>query len=112
MANKFQPLDLSKVKTYSLLDRQSKVTTDEFARVWQKGSSFRAFMDKLPDILAGRDLREVISAISSAYADNRTVLFGMGAHVIKVGLNPIIIDLMERGIIAAVAMNGAGIIHD
>ncbi|MBW2705352.1 MAG: hypothetical protein JRD84_03490 [Deltaproteobacteria bacterium] len=112
MAKKFQPLDLSKVKTYSLLDRQSKVTTDEFAKIWQKGSSFRSFLDNMPDILAGRDLKEVISAISSAYVDNRTVLFGMGAHVIKVGLNPIIIDLMERGIITGVAMNGAGIIHD
>ncbi len=112
MAKKFQPLDLSKVKTYSLLDRQSKVTTDEFAGIWQKGSSFRAFLENLPDILAGRDLKEVIAAIRTAYVDNRTVLFGMGAHVIKVGLNPIIIDLMERGIITAVAMNGAGIIHD
>jgi deoxyhypusine synthase len=112
MVKKFQPLDLSKVKTYSLLDRESKVKTDEFAKIWQKGSSFRAFLDSLPDILAGRDLREVISAISAAYVDNRTVIFGMGAHVIKVGLNPIIIDLMERGIITGVAMNGAGIVHD
>ena len=112
MSKKFQPLDLSKVKTHSLLDRQSKVTTDEFAGIWQKGSSFRAFLENLPDILAGRDLKEVIAAIRTAYVDNRTVLFGMGAHVIKVGLNPIIIDLMERGIISAVAMNGAGIIHD
>ena len=112
MKDKFPPLDLSKVKTYSLLDRQSKVTTDEFAKIWQKGSSFRAFLDSLPDILAGRDLGEVISAISAAYMDNHTVIFGMGAHVIKVGLNPIIIDLMDRGIITGVAMNGAGIIHD
>ena len=112
MAKKFQPLDLSKVKTYRLSDRQSKVKADEFARIWQKGSSFRMFLDCLPDILAGRELREIISAISSAYVDNRTVIFGMGAHVIKVGLNPIIIDLMERGIITSVAMNGAGIIHD
>jgi deoxyhypusine synthase len=112
MAKKFQPLDLSKVKTYSLLDRKSKVKTDDFARIWQKGSSFRAFLDSLPDILAGRELGKVITAIAGAYVDNRTIIFGMGAHVIKVGLNPIIIDLMERGIITSVAMNGAGIIHD
>jgi len=112
MAKKFQPLDLSKVKTYSLLDRKSKVKADDFARIWQKGSSFRVFLDSLPDILAGRDLRNVISAIAAAYVDNRTIIFGMGAHVIKVGLNPIIINLMERGIITSVAMNGAGIIHD
>jgi len=112
MVKKFQPLDLSKVKTYRLAHRKSKVKTEEFGRIWQKGSSFRVFMDSLPDILAGRDLRSVISAIAAAYAADRTVIFGMGAHVIKVGLNPIIIDLMERGIITSVAMNGAGIIHD
>lgn len=112
MAKKFKPLDLSKLKTYSLSDRPSKVKTDDFARIWQKGSSFRVFLDSLPDILAGRDLREVISAIAAAHVDNRTIIFGMGAHVIKVGLNPIVIDLMERGLITAVAMNGAGIIHD
>ena len=112
MLKKFQPLDLRKVKTYRLADRKSKVKTEDFGRVWHKGSSFRVFLDNLPDILAGRDLRNVISAISAAYADNRTVIFGMGAHVIKVGLNPIVIDLMERGIITCVAMNGAGIIHD
>ena len=112
MAKKFQPLDLSNIKTYSLSDRPSKVKTDDFARVWQKGSSFRVFLDSLPDILAGRDIRDVISAIAAAHVDNRTVIFGMGAHVIKVGLNPVIIDLMERGIISCIAMNGAGIIHD
>jgi hypothetical protein len=112
MVKKFQPLNLSKVKTYRLADRKSKVKAEEFGRIWHKGSSLRVFLDSLPDILAGRDLRNVISAICAAYADNRTVIFGMGAHVIKVGLNPIVIDLMERGIITSVAMNGAGIIHD
>lgn len=112
MAKIFRPLDLSKVKTYSISKRPSKVNTDDFAKTWLKGSSFRFFLDNLPDILAGRDLREVISAICTAYTDNRTIIFGMGAHVVKVGLNPIIIDLMERGIISGVAMNGAGIIHD
>jgi deoxyhypusine synthase len=112
MAKKIKPLDLGKVKTYSLADRKSKVKAEAFSKIWQKGSTFRVFLDSLPDILAGRDLREVISAICTACADNRTIIFGMGAHVIKVGLNPVIIDLMERGIISGVAMNGAGIIHD
>jgi len=112
MAKKFQPLDLRRVKTYSLLDRQSKVKADDFAGTWQKGASLRAFLNSLPDILAGRDLRKVITAITAAFADGRTIIFGMGAHVIKVGLNPVIIDLMERGVITSVAMNGAGIIHD
>ena len=84
MAKRFQPLDLSKVKTYSLLSRKSMVKADNFARTWQKGSTFRVFLDRLPDILAGRELRNVISAITAAYADNRTIIFGMGAHVIKV----------------------------
>ena len=70
------------------------------------------FLNNLPDILAGRQLKDVISAIVKAYQGKRTILFGMGAHVIKVGLNPIVIDLMQRGVITSVAMNGAGIVHD
>jgi len=112
MSKKFTPIDLSGVKTYSLADRKSKVRSDDFAKTWQKGSSYRDFLANLPDILAGRQLKSVIAAIVAAYRANRTIMFGMGAHVIKVGLNPIVIDLMERGIITSVAMNGAGIIHD
>lgn len=112
MPDKFKPIDLSKVKTYRLSDRKSKVTTDDFAGPWHKGSSYREFLAKLPDILAGRQLKSVISAIVKAYQAKHTIIFGMGAHVIKVGLNPIVIDLMERGVITSVAMNGAGIIHD
>ena len=112
MPQKFSPIDLSAVKTYNLSDRKSKVTAKEFAKTWQKGASYRTFLDKLPDILAGDQLKSVISAIVRAYRNNHTILFGMGAHVIKVGLNPIVIDLMERRLITGVAMNGAGIIHD
>jgi len=112
MSEKFKPIDLSAVKTYSLSDRKSKVSEDDFAKTWQKGSSYQVFLDNLPKILAGGQLKSVISSIVEAYRHNRTIIFGMGAHVIKVGLNPIVIDLMERGIISGVAMNGAGIIHD
>jgi hypothetical protein len=112
MYDKFKPIDLSGIKTYSLSDRKSKVTADDFAKTWQKGSSYRNFLESLPGILAGGQLKSVISAIVKAYRNNRTMIFGMGAHVIKVGLSPVVIDLMERGIITAVAMNGAGIIHD
>ncbi len=112
MTEKFQPIDLSKVKTYRLAERKSKVSADDFAKTWQKGSSLRNFLENLPDILAGRQLKSVITAIAMAHHGKHMVLFGMGAHVIKVGLNPIVIDLMERGIITGVAMNGAGIIHD
>jgi hypothetical protein len=112
MPEKFKPIDLSGVSTYSLTDRQSLVSTDDFAKPWRKGSSYRDFLANLPDILAGKELTDVISAIVQAYQAERTIMFGMGAHVIKVGLNPIVIDLMERGVISSVAMNGAGIIHD
>jgi hypothetical protein len=112
LTDKFNPIDLSGVNTYSLTDRESKVSTDDFAKPWRKGSSYRDFLANLPDILAGEQLKRVISAIVKAYRAERTVIFGMGAHVIKVGLNPIVIDLMERGVITSVAMNGAGIIHD
>lgn len=105
-------MDLRGVETYNLSDRKSKVTAEDFAKTWQKGAAFRTFLDCLPDILAGGQLKSVISAILKAYRDKRTILFGMGAHVIKVGLNPVVIDLMERGLITGVAMNGAGIIHD
>ena len=112
MSDKFKPIDLSGVKTYSLADRKSKVSTGDFAKTWRKGSSYCEFLANLPDILAGEQLKSVISAIVKAYRTERTIIFGMGAHVIKVGLNPVVIDLMERGVITAVAMNGAGIIHD
>ena len=112
MPTKFTPIDLTGVKTYALADRKSKVSTGEFAKTWRKGASLRDFLANLPDILAGKQLKSVISAMVKAQQDGRTILFGMGAHVIKVGLNPLVIDLMERGVITGVAMNGAGIIHD
>ncbi len=104
MPQKFNPIDIRGVKTYNLSDRKSKVTAEDFAKTWQKGASYRAFLDYLPDILAGGQLKSVISAILKAYRGKRTILFGMGAHVVKVGLNPVVIDLMERGIITGVAM--------
>ena len=112
MPQKFNPINLRGVKTYNLSERPSKVTAEDFAKTWRKGASYRTFLENLPDILAGGQLKGVISAILKAYRDKRTILFGMGAHVIKVGLNPIVIDLMERRLITGVAMNGAGIIHD
>ncbi len=112
MTHSFKPIDTGRLKTYSISERKSKVSADDFAAPWRKGGSFAEFIDSLPDILAGTDVRTVISSISEAFLKKKTVFVGMGAHVIKVGLNPLIIDLMRRGIITAVAMNGAGIIHD
>ena len=112
MPHSFKPIDLSRLKTYPLSERESKVSTADFAKTWEKGSGFENFLESLPDILAGQHIKAVISSIATAFQEKKTVVFAMGAHVIKVGLNPIVIDLMERGILTAVAMNGAGIIHD
>ncbi len=106
------PLDLSKIKTYSLMDRASKVTTADQARPPEAGRTVGRFIDGLGKVLAAGDLRAVIGAVVEAVEAERPVMIAMGAHVIKVGLSPVIIDLMERGIVSLVAVNGAGIIHD
>jgi len=109
---KFKPLTPEGIKTYSIKDRKSKVTVDDFAKCPKKGGSMADFLDGLPGILGAKDLKEVASRIIKAHKANKTIALGMGAHVIKVGLGPIIIDMMERGIISSIAMNGAGIVHD
>ncbi len=112
MTQKYNPIDTSKLTTYSIKDRKSKVSDSDFGSVWEKGGSFASFLDSLPSILAADDLRAVVSETAKAFANKKTVMFGMGAHVIKTGLNPVIIDLMENGVISSLSMNGAGIIHD
>ncbi len=112
MPHSATPIVLNNLKTYSIKDRKSLVSTEDFAETWHPGNSFDQFLGSLPSILAAKDLRGVISAIADAARSKKTIILGMGAHVIKVGLAPVIIDLMERGIISGVAMNGAGIIHD
>jgi len=109
---KLEPLSLDGIKTYSLSERHSKVSFQDFGRSWQPGGSFREFVDRLPRILAGAALRKVAAAWVQARKQGRPVLLGMGAHPIKVGLSPVLIDLLKRGLITGVAMNGAGIIHD
>ncbi|MBU4101563.1 MAG: hypothetical protein KKH20_09355, partial [Proteobacteria bacterium] len=106
MSKSFKPIDLSRLKTYPLSERKSKVSSDDFAKTWLKGSNINDFLDNLPKILAGNDINTVISSIVSAFKKKKTIVFAMGAHVIKVGLSPIVIDLMERGVITAVALNG------
>ena len=109
---KFKPISSSKLKTYSLKTRKSKVKVDDFAKPFSKEKSFKDFLNSLPNILAADNLRQVASSVVAAYKNKKAVVVGIGAHVIKVGLSPVIIDLMERGIINAVAMNGACIVHD
>ena len=105
-------LDYSRLTTYSIKDRKSLVSKDDFASPWTRGGNFTDFLATLPAILAGRDIRAVIEAISTAARDRRQVCFAMGGHVIKTGMNTLVIDLMERNVFTMVAMNGSGIIHD
>ncbi|MFH2092415.1 MAG: hypothetical protein ABIJ31_08630 [Pseudomonadota bacterium] len=112
MTDSFKPLDYSKLSTYSIKDRKSKVDIKDFSTPWKKGGTFNQFLDTLPAILAGSDLCKVIAAISQAAKNNRQVCFAMGGHVIKTGMSPIIIDLMKKKVLTLVSMNGSGIIHD
>lgn len=106
------PINVSDLRTYPLKRRHSKVRVSDFAKPWRRGGSFSVFYRALPDILAVKTLRAVAKAIAQAHRKRRPVIVGMGAHVIKVGLTPIVVSWMEQGLVTAVAMNGAGIIHD
>jgi hypothetical protein len=113
MARKiFRPLDFAKVKTYPLKARSSKVQKRLVGKPLHKGVRLRSFIAGLPDILAAQNLKEIIMRTVRAHRTNKTIVIGMGAHPIKVGLSPLIVDFMKRGIVSAVALNGAGIIHD
>ena len=107
-----RPIDTARLTTYPLRRRHSKVKLSNFAKAWTSGRSFRHFLQSLPDILAVKTLRDVAQAITKAHRHGRPIIVGMGAHVVKVGLGPLLVDLMERGIVTALAMNGAVIIHD
>lgn len=109
---KVKPLSPGGLKTYSLQSRKDKVNINNFAQIMGAEKSFTRFVRSLPDILAGSDFKEFISVMGKAKKRNRAIIFGLGAHVIKVGLSPVIIDLMKEGWITALALNGAGIIHD
>lgn len=112
MANYPAPLDFSGLHTYSVHGRHSKVSVDDFASPVQPGMTVRQLLAALPAQLAGADFPDLVQRIAAARRQGRPVILGMGAHVIKVGLNPILIDLMRLGILTAIALNGAGIIHD
>lgn len=107
-----EPLDFKDLNTYSVHDRFSKVTVENFARPLKSGATIKEFLASLPDQLLGRDFPELINRLAESYDNDRSIMIGMGGHVIKVGLNPVLIDLMERGIISGIAMNGSCIVHD
>src|SRR6266850_6497180 len=106
------PITLGAVHTYPLASRKSKVSIRDFAKPSSANTSLTKFLDSLPNILAAEDLRHLLSAIHRARKQRKAILWGLGGHVIKVGLGPILIDLMKRGFISGIAMNGAGLIHD
>jgi hypothetical protein len=112
MKKKIEPLSLEGIRTYSLESRKSLVRAEDFARPVPARGSFRKFVSTLPNFLAAKDFREIVARIAVARRRGKTILLGMGAHPIKVGLSPLIIRLMERGVLQGVALNGAGIIHD
>ena len=111
MPKKYVPISLKNIKTTALSKRKSKVRRDALGIPFS-GGNFRNFLNSLPDVLAAKNFREVVDAIIKAKKAKRPVILGMGAHPIKVGLSPIIIRLMEKGVITAIAMNGACIVHD
>jgi hypothetical protein len=100
------------VRTYPLKDRPSKVSVASFARPFSKGGSLSEFLDGLPSILGAQLLRELAISAARARDEGKPVLWGLGGHVLKTGLAPILIDLMDRGLVTGVALNGSGIVHD
>ena len=107
-----QPLTLGSVRTYRLASRKSKVNVRDFAKPPATHASLVKFLDSLPNILAASDLLSVLAAIHRARKERKAILWGVGGHVIKVGLGPLLIDLMRRGFVSGIAMNGAALIHD
>jgi hypothetical protein len=107
----YEPINLEGIKTYPIKRRKNLVSIKQFARAVEH-KEFNKFLDSLPEILAGNNIRDVIKAIAEATNKNRHVVMAIGAHVIKCGLSPIIIDLMKSGILTAIAMSGSTAIHD
>ncbi|MGB9178974.1 MAG: hypothetical protein WCB68_06950 [Pyrinomonadaceae bacterium] len=107
-----RPLELDEVKTYPLASRPSKVTVKDFARPVDENSSLQDFLQKLPDILAVQSLRALASQMRRARELRKPIIWGIGGHVVKTGLAPLIIDLMQRGYVNAIAANGSVLVHD
>jgi hypothetical protein len=107
-----KPFDYGKIKTYSLKDRPSKVEVGAFGRPHTRGASVSEFLEGLPRILGAQNLRDLAHAVVVARSTGKAIIWGLGGHVIKTGLSPILIDLMDRGLVTGVALNGSGIIHD
>jgi hypothetical protein len=108
----YEEFDLAGIRTYPLKSRASKARAEDFATPFRAGSGVTGLIESLPSILAARDFRAVVEALLAAREAGRGIVWGVGAHVIKTGLSPVLIDLMERGFVSAIATNGAGVVHD
>ena len=108
----YDDFDLRDLKTYPLKSRTSKAHVEDFARPIEATTTVSAFVDALPDILAAADFKAIVRAIGDAKRTDAGIVWGVGAHVIKTGLGPVLINLMERGFVSAIATNGAAVIHD
>jgi hypothetical protein len=106
------PLDLAGVRTYPLASRKSQVTRADFGRPLPRGARVTELLDALPRILGGQALRGLAADVLRARSLGKPILWGLGGHVIKVGLSPVLVDLMEKGLVTGLALNGAGIVHD
>src|SRR5688572_328490 len=109
---KVEPIDISGIATYPLASRPSKVTTADFAKPIRDDSYLKDFLDGLHNILAAGELRDLAGFIREAKQKGRAIIVGLGGHVIKTGIAPVLIDLMHRGYVTAFAMNGSAMIHD
>src|SRR5215472_14214618 len=107
-----QPLRLDEVRTYPLRSRPSKVTVADFAKPIVLEASIGDYLKSLPNILAVQALRELALQIRRAHDLGKPIIWGIGGHVIKTGLAPVIIDLMNRGFVSAIAANGSVLVHD
>jgi hypothetical protein len=107
-----QPLDFAGLRTIGLAERGGQVKVEDFATPYREGAGVAGLVDSLPRILAGDSFRAVVDAVAGARANGRAILWGMGGHVIKCGLAPVLIDLMRRGYATAFALNGSAAIHD
>jgi hypothetical protein len=107
-----KPLDFAGLRTVHLRERGGKVKLADFAEVYQRGSGVSGWLESLPHILAGDSFRAVVEAVVAARAKKRAIVWGLGGHVIKCGLAPVLIDLMERGYATGFALNGSSSIHD
>jgi hypothetical protein len=107
-----RPLNFAGFKTVPLRERGGKVNIADFASVYRAGSGVAGWLDSLPRILAGNSFRAVVDALAAARKRQRAIIWGLGGHVIKCGLAPVVIDLMRRGYVTVFALNGAAAIHD